>query len=198
MKFSRALYLTIAFAVLAPGANAQDDLNPPGEDPSPQQVTPSPLNETGIDNPFRQWRAAIEQESAEGMSGSGGYGMKAMSSYGSGDYGSSSGSSGPPSPSDLFQQAVRRSVKQLKSAKTEAEKQKQLELLRSAFNERYERALVRRQQDLDKLEQRLQKLQEDLQHRREAQEKVVEVQLRTVELAGEGLVELGAKQSPGR
>lgn len=174
-----------------------------------------------VDNLFRRWRDAVAHQSAQGaesmMEGSGypGMGSGSMGGYGGPGVNSSMGSgmgsememgsgmemgmgmmggmpaAAAPTPSELFQQALQRAVQRLRSAKTEEEKQELLELVRSALSERYEQALTQREQELDDLEQRLQKLRTDLERRRQAQQKVIDVQLQTVELAGEGLVETG-------
>lgn len=172
------------------------------------------------DNPFRAWRLALEQQALKpqagmdlgmgmeggyggvgiGMTGGEGYGMVApggaggfpgaggysgAGGYAGGDYGQAA------SPSELFQKAVRDSVQRLAQAKTEAEKQQLLEAVRTAFHERYQQAIAQRQRELNRIEKQLQQLREDLERRRAAEQKVVEVQLRTIELAGEGLVQLG-------
>ena len=200
----------------------------PAQDPSPPSAESK--QEAAIDNPFRQWRLAVEQQALQsdpapsGMEGGvvlGGYGsatpavggigyggmdMYGGETYGSGgyggggygsppgEYGGGYGGEGQLSPSQLFQQAIQVAVMRLAQAESDAQKQKLLEVVRGAFNERYEQAIARRQQQLEQLEKQLQQLREDLERRRSAQQKVVEVQLRTVELAGEGLVELSSKQ----
>lgn len=198
MNSSHFFCLSIIFTALTVSANAQDGSDAREAPPSAQQETLPEDDFSEVppaDNPFRKWRAAIDQQAQQTggrAAGYGEYGGGGASPYGGGGaspYGGGSPYGSPTSPNMLFQQAVRQTVKRLAAASTEAEKRKLLDLVRAAFNERYERAIATRQQELDELEQRLQALRADLDHRREAQEKVVDVQVRTVELAGEGLVE---------
>lgn len=203
MLYSPLLSCLLMSALLAAAAAAQEN----AAKPSPQADAGGPT----ADNPFRAWRLAVEQQSLKPQPsmqdgpGNGAYmggyasGLGVMPGGPGGGYGGAAGGYGggmssEPSPSDLFQTAVRNSVQRLARAKTDAEKQKLLETVRSAFHERYQQAIAQRQGELDRLEQQLQQLRQDLERRRAAEQKIVEVQLRTVELAGEGLVELSSQQ----
>lgn len=190
MRFSHIVCLPLALAFLTSGANAQDRGQPSKDGGAP------------ADSLFRQWRTAFEQHAEDRSRGSMmGYGAEmsgmGMMSGGASMSGGMMGMAMPVPPAEIFQQAVRRAVEQLRAAETEEEKEKLLALVHSALKERYEQALAQRGEELDALEKRLEQLRTDLERRREAQKKVVEFQLRTVELAGEGLVDPG-NSSPTR
>ncbi len=99
-----------------------------------------------------------------------------------------------PSPDELFRLGLQRAITALKKAKTEPEKTALQGFIRKAFSERYDRSIKRRKRDLDRLKEQIAKLEQELGRREAAKERVIQLQLESVQLASEGLLELNELQ----
>ena len=62
--------------------------------------------------------------------------------------------------------------------------------IRTAFDERYDQMIDLRESDVERLRQSISKLEADLQRRKAAKKRVVDLQLQSVQLAAEGLLEI--------
>lgn len=100
------------------------------------------------------------------------------------------GMSSTPSPDDLFRAGLQKAILALKSTKSTTKKAVLLGYVRRAFQDRYEESIASRRSELEKIKLRVAQLESDLKRRESAKERVVEVQLQSVQLAAEGLMEL--------
>ena len=98
------------------------------------------------------------------------------------------------SPDQQFRQGLQRAIQALKKATTDNEKETLHGYIRDAFEDRYAKMITARRRDLDKLKQSVAKLESDLKRREAAKDRVVQVQMQSVQLAAEGLLELGELQ----
>jgi hypothetical protein len=106
-------------------------------------------------------------------------------------------------PDELFRRGLQRAIHSLKNAKSDEEGDALRGYVRAAFSERYDKMIVDRKRDVAKLKKSIAKLEQDLKRREFAKERVVQLQLQSVQLAAEGLLDLGDLQgvsgrSPGR
>lgn len=99
-----------------------------------------------------------------------------------------------PSPDQVFRLGLQRAIQSLKKAKTDEESEVLRGYVRTAFSDRYDRLIASRKKDLDKLKRSVAKLESDLKRREAAKDRVVQLQLQSVQLAAEGLLELGELQ----
>ena len=76
-------------------------------------------------------------------------------------------------------------------AKSEKEREVLHGYVRTAFSDRYDKLIADRKKDLEKLKQSVARLDSDLKRREAAKDRVVQLQLQSVQLAAEGLLELG-------
>ena len=102
------------------------------------------------------------------------------------------GMGAPPSAAQRFRNGLQRAIKALKNAKSEKEREKLRGFVREALAERYDSMLKGRKRDLDRLKKRLSALEGDLKRRASAKDRVVQLQMQSVQLAAEGLLELGS------
>jgi hypothetical protein len=105
-------------------------------------------------------------------------------------------------PDELFRRGLQRAIHSLKNAKSDEEGDALRGYVRAAFSERYDKMIVDRKRDVAKLKKSIAKLEQDLKRREFAKERVVQLQLQSVQLAAEGLLDLGDLQgvsgrSPG-
>jgi hypothetical protein len=105
-------------------------------------------------------------------------------------------------PDELFRRGLQRAIHSLKNAKSDEEGDALRGYVRAAFSERYDKMIVDRKRDVAKLKNSIAKLEQDLKRREFAKERVVQLQLQSVQLAAEGLLDLGDLQgvsgrSPG-
>lgn len=134
-----------------------------------------------IANPFEQ---AIDE----------GYGMEMdMGMMGMDDMGMET----KPSADELFRANLPRAIQQLKKSKTPEERTALQKYIRQAFEQRYDRMMADRKQDIARLRKSLTELESDLQRRTAAKDRVVGLQLQSVQLAAEGLLELNDLQGMG-
>lgn len=129
--------------------------------------------------------------------GYGGYGEMGGYPGGGGGYGGGMmgegygemGGYGGGSPPDPFRAGLDRLLDMLREAKSEAEKKQLMEYAREALAKRYKQQLERREAEISDLERRLDALRQEQQRRNDAAERIVDLQMRSLELAAEGLLE---------
>ncbi|QDT13817.1 hypothetical protein [Planctomycetes bacterium K23_9] len=102
-----------------------------------------------------------------------------------------------PSPDQLFRANLPRAIQQLKKSKTAEERTALQKYIRQAFDQRYDRMMEDRKKDIARLRKSLTELESDLQRRTAAKDRVVGLQLQSVQLAAEGLLELNDLQGVG-
>jgi hypothetical protein len=105
------------------------------------------------------------------------------------------GTGGAASSQDQrFRRGLQRAIQSLQQAKTDSEKETLRGYVRDAFDDRYTKMIASRKGDLERLKRSVAKLESDLKRREAAKERVVQVQMQSVQLAAEGLLELGELQ----
>ncbi len=155
-------------------------------------------NQPLIKDPFQ---FEFEMRGSGGMEmmtdGSGGMDMMmGVGEYGSGSEDYEAGMDGmmmdsmSNSRDQIFRLGLQRAIAALQKAKTEQEKQVLQGFVRKALSERYDRMISSRQEDLNKLKKKIAKLESDLKRREAAKDRVIQLQLQSVQLAAEGLLEL--------
>lgn len=97
---------------------------------------------------------------------------------------------GQPSPNELFRRGLQRAIHSLKKAKSDEESEALRGYVRAAFSERYDKMISGRKRDIERLKTSIAKLESDLKRRETAKERVVQLQLQSVQLAAEGLLDL--------
>jgi hypothetical protein len=102
-----------------------------------------------------------------------------------------------PSPDDAFRFGVQRAIKALRQAKSAEDKAALHSFVRKAFSDRYDEIIKARKQKLDDLKQRIANLEQELVRRAQAKDRVVALQLQSVQLAAEGLLDLKDLGLPG-
>jgi len=102
-----------------------------------------------------------------------------------------------------FKHALSMVIEQLASAETSSAKKTLLGYAREALTERYTEQIELRRKEISRLEMRLKELKEDLAKRSARAEQVVNLQINSLELASEGLIDRdqvlklgGAKSAP--
>lgn len=102
-----------------------------------------------------------------------------------------------------FKHALSMLIEQLASAETNSAKETLLGYAREALTERYTEQIELRRKEISRLELRLKELKEDLAKRSARAEQVVSLQINSLELASEGLIDHdqvlklgGAKSAP--
>ncbi len=109
--------------------------------------------------------------------------------YGGGEMYGDGGDS--TSPADRrFQIGLQRAIQALRNSKSEADQKALLDFVRQAFQNRYDESIQSRRKQLNQIKERVAKLEGELKRREAAKSRVVEVQLQSVQLAAEGLLEL--------
>ncbi|MEM8669589.1 MAG: hypothetical protein AAGG48_18830 [Planctomycetota bacterium] len=101
------------------------------------------------------------------------------------------GSTGAFDPEDFFRRALQRAIRGLREAENDDDRTTIKGYIKTALEERYSRMIKKRREDLEGLKAKIQKLEQDLKRRESAAKRVIEVQMQSVELASEGLLELG-------
>ena len=138
-----------------------------------------------------------------GMDGSmmgDGYGDMGMDSmmYEDMSYGDMGGGSEPAfSNEQLFRYRLRTAISQISDAENADEKAALLKYTQAALQEQYDAMIARRTRDLNRLQEKLTRLEEDLRKRAAAKDRVVKLQMQSVILAAEGLLDLNSLQSSG-
>lgn len=97
-----------------------------------------------------------------------------------------------PDPDSIFRRGLQLAIAQLREAKTPAKKETLRAYLRNAFQNRYDNVMQKRQKDLDDLKKRVSDLQADLERRVAARDRVISLQMQSVELTAEGLMQIDA------
>jgi hypothetical protein len=116
---------------------------------------------------------------------------------GMGGMGGGMGMEAKPSADELFRANLPRAIQQLKQSKTPEQRAALQKFIREAFEQRYDRMMKDRKKDIDRLRKSLSELESDLQRRSAAKDRVVQLQLQSVQLAAEGLLELNDLQGAG-
>ena len=93
-----------------------------------------------------------------------------------------------------FRRGLQRAIKMLKKSKNETSKEIIRDYIRTAFSQRYDRMIDQRKKDVERLRKSITQLENDLQRRTAAKKRVVELQLQSVQLAAEGLLEIDDPQ----
>ena len=102
-----------------------------------------------------------------------------------------------PDPEQVFRQGLQRAIRALSKARNDEQRDILKGYVKKALEERYARMINSRRQELDRLKAQISKLEQDLVRRESAAKRVIEVQMQSVELASEGLLEFGELRSPG-
>lgn len=108
------------------------------------------------------------------------------------------GMMGAVGPEDYFRSGLQKAIRMLQNVKTDTDRKTLQNYIRVAFEERYDRMMQRRKQDLDSLRKGIEKLEMELKRRVEAKERVVQLQLQSVQLAAEGLLDASDLQGVQR
>ncbi|MFK8111044.1 MAG: hypothetical protein AB8B91_02515 [Rubripirellula sp.] len=170
-----------------------------------QTKTPSkkqPMKKPSVLNPFERVYEAEGMEMSEmDMGGMGMDSMGGMEGMADMDMGMGMGMGGDmgmgmaaSDPDYQFRQGLQRAIRMLQQSKAESQKETVRGYIRSAFESRYDRMMANRKQELDQLRKGIEKLERELQRRTAAKERVVQLQLQSVQLAAEGLLEAGDLQ----
>ena len=104
-----------------------------------------------------------------------------------------SGSQGP-SHDDRFRIGLQKAITALKKAKSDQERKALEGFIVQAFSDRYDRIIASRKKDLERLKKQIASLEQDLSRREAAKSRVIQVQLQSVQLAVEGVLELNELQ----
>ncbi|TWU16216.1 hypothetical protein [Allorhodopirellula heiligendammensis] len=193
MKIS--ILATSACLLLVPHAIAQDEPRLSKDAAGAPASAPA----TNVANPFElNVPSGGGMGSMMGMDGSmmgDGYGDMGMGSMG---YGDMSGGSEPAfSNEQLFRYRLRTAISQISDAENADEKAALLKYTQAALQEQYDAMIARRTKDLNRLQEKLTRLEEDLRKRAAAKDRVVKLQMQSVILAAEGLLDLNSLQSSG-
>ncbi len=174
--------------------------------PAFAQETADPASSTtatpavSVANPFD---LNLQSSSMESMGMGSGYGMDMGTDTGMDTVLGSSmmgrydiiGDEPPISDEKLFRYRLRTAISQISEAKGADEKAALLKYTQTALQEQYDAMIARRTKDVDRLKERLAKLDADLQKRAAAKDRVVKLQMQSVILAAEGLLDLNGLQS---
>jgi hypothetical protein len=125
-----------------------------------------------------------------GMGGGMEMGMGGMGDYEGGDGMGMYGMGSMSSADQRFQAGLQRAIAAIRKSDTEADQKTLLNFVRRAFEDRYDESIQSRQKQLLQIKQRVAKLEAELKRREAAKSRVVEVQLQSVQLAAEGLLDL--------
>lgn len=202
----RLILTCSALFLISSLTGAQDAVGPLA--PAGQEITPAGAssvqqgsNAAPDDDASRPKRRGVRDpfEGQTGMSGMMGGGM----STGEGDMMGMEGMEGMmmegegPSPDDAFRIGLQRAIKALGKADSQEDKRALQEYVREAFADRYDKMLAGRKQDLDRLKKQIANLETDLDRRAKAKDRVIQLQLQSVQLAAEGLLDLNDLGMPG-
>ena len=140
-------------------------------------------------DPFAKWKRRIEDDDAleeTGLGaadmGMGGFGDMDMEGFGGG---------GAQSNKALFNRGLQNAINRLKSTKDEKVRANLKASIREAFALHYDEMIKQRTKDISMLQSELNELQSELKRRKDAKDRVVDLQLQSVQLAAEGLLDLG-------
>ena len=114
------------------------------------------------------------------------------------DMGMGMGGYGGPSPEQIFRQGLQRAIVALRKATNDDTKETLRGHIRNAFEERYEKMITARKQDIARLKQSVAKLEAEMKRREAAKDRVVQLQLQSVQLAAEGILEPNELLPAGR
>jgi hypothetical protein len=93
----------------------------------------------------------------------------------------------------MFRAGLQRAITALKQAKGEKQREVLLGYVREAMENRYDKIIIDRKNELARIKARVEKLESDLKRRVSAKQRVVNIQLQSVQLASEGLLELDGR-----
>ena len=197
LLFTLVLISTSIVVAQPPGSDSLGD----GATDQPQSGKPTTKKANAIPNPFE----STERGSGDMMGGGmGGMGMGGMSDMGGDmvmtEYGMDMGMGMDMvtggmgigmTAEDAFRRGLQRAIVALGNAKSEPEKETLRQYVRQALESRYLRMIADRQREVEQLKQSVAKLESDLKRRESAKDRVIEVQMQSVQLAAEGLLQLG-------
>ena len=144
-----------------------------------------------VQNPFSESAQAADVESSVGY---GSMGMDLDMEEGLGGMGMGMAGGNAPDPEERFGRGLRLAIKMLKQTEDDAQKEVIRGHIRTAFEQRYDRLIAKRKEDVQRLRDSIAQLESDLSRRIAAKTRVVELQLQSVQLAAEGLLELNVPQ----
>lgn len=105
------------------------------------------------------------------------------------EMGGMSGMSSGPSPEQVFREGLQRAIIALRKAKSDDTREMLRGHIREAFEKRYETMIAARRKDIARLKQSVANLEAEMQRRAVAKDRVVQLQLQSVQLAAEGILE---------
>lgn len=155
-----------------------------------------------IDNPFDDLANGEGGMMGGGMGGMMGMGMAEAGNYPGGygagmemdSYGDMGMGGAGVSPEENFRLALRKAISKLSSSQSDEEKASLMRYTQDALQQQYDKMIQRRRDELNRLKQSLAKLETDLQKREAAKDRVIKLQMQTVTLAAEGLLDLNTIQ----
>ncbi|TWT84314.1 hypothetical protein CA13_57910 [Planctomycetes bacterium CA13] len=162
--------------------------------PNPFDIPPGSSDMMGMGG---MYGGEISDRMGGGMDGGMDLGSMDSGSMGGYDMGGYGMEAPPPNLEQQFRQGLQRAITMLRQAKSDQQKEKLREYIRGAFEAKYDRMMAQRQKDLDELRKGIEKLESELKRRGEAKDRVVQLQLQSVQLAAEGLLDPGDLQGSG-
>ncbi len=97
-------------------------------------------------------------------------------------------------PDDRFRSQLRMAIARISSSDNDQEKAELMQFTQAALAQQYDAMITRRKAELQRLKDSLLKLENDLQKRETAKDRVIKLQMQTVTLAAEGLLDLNTLQ----
>ena len=89
-----------------------------------------------------------------------------------------------------FRRGLEIAITMLRKENDPQKRKKLQQYVRDAFDNRYTQMITKRKKDIARLQASLQKLENDLKRRESAKSRVIELQMQSVQLAAEGILEL--------
>ena len=175
----RTLFAMLLISIAAP-LQAQSTKDRPVANGYYQVKPASDIAASDIANPFQ---TPVTLDDMDGMD----MGSMSMSM---GDMSDPHGAPAAPTAEVVFNVRLQRAIEILKSSKDAGKKKALQGFIKDAFSQRYDQMMSVRNQDITRLRKRLATLEADHQRRVAAKERVVQLQLQSVQLAAEGLLDL--------
>ena len=182
----RTLFAMLLISIAAP-LQAQSTKDRPVANGYYQVKPASDIAASDIANPFQTPVTLDDMDDMDGMDMDMGMDMGSMSM---GDMSDPHGAPAAPTAEVVFNVRLQRAIEILKSSKDAGKKKALQGFIKDAFSQRYDQMMSARNQDITRLRKRLATLEADHQRRVAAKERVVQLQLQSVQLAAEGLLDL--------
>lgn len=154
--------------------------------PNPFKPQPSEAMMSGMD--MMGMMMGEESYDDAGMGGEG-YEMDMEMGMGMGGPGMMAGMPSSAAESQ-FRRGLKQAIRKLREAKDQDVKATLMLYVQEAFQKRYDESIQNRRKELNRIKQRIVELEEDLARREAARDRVLTVQMQSVRLAGEGLIDL--------